>query len=53
MAPKFAKRPIVAVEQGETAGAAVDAVNGTINSMPKTTVFSRFHLRSGGEVPEE
>ena len=39
MAPKYAKRPIIAVEQGGTAGAVVDAVNGTIDSMPKTSVY--------------
>ena len=39
MAPDIAKRPIVAVEQGEAAGAAFDAVNRTIDSMPRTTVF--------------
>ncbi len=38
MAPDIAKRPIVAVEQGEAAGAAFDAVNRTIDSMPRTTV---------------
>lgn len=40
MAPKFGDRPIVVMEQGGTAEAAFDAVDGTIDSIVKTAVFS-------------
>ena len=43
MAPKFEDLGMVVMEQGETAEAALDAVNGTINSMTKTTVFFSLH----------
>jgi hypothetical protein len=39
IAPKFADRPIVVMEQGATARVPLDAMNGTIDSMTKTVVF--------------
>ena len=39
MSPKFADRPIVVMEQGGTAEAALDAMDRTIDSMTKTAVF--------------
>jgi len=39
MAPKFVDRPIVVIERGETAKAALNAVNETIDSMTKTAVI--------------
>jgi hypothetical protein len=39
VAPKFRDRLIVIIEQGEIAEAAFDAVDGTIDSITKTTVF--------------
>jgi len=41
------------IEQGGTAEAAFDAINGTINSMTKTTVFSHFKLNPCGETAKE
>lgn len=37
--PKFVERPIIAIEQGVTAEADLDAMNGMIDSMTKTVVF--------------
>jgi hypothetical protein len=36
MAPKFAERPMVVAEQGGTAKAALDAIDGIIDSITKT-----------------
>lgn len=44
MVPKFVDRPIVVLEQGRIAEAALDAIDGTIDSMTKTAVF--FSLRT-------
>jgi hypothetical protein len=40
MAPKLGDRPNVMIEQGGIAKAAFNAIDGMINSMTKTTVFS-------------
>jgi hypothetical protein len=40
MTPKLGDTAIVMIELGGTAEAAIDAVDGTINSMTKTAVFS-------------
>jgi hypothetical protein len=48
MAPKFAERPIVVMEQGGTAEAALDAIDGMINSMTKTAVFFSLQTESLG-----
>ncbi len=42
MAPKLRKRPIVMTEQGGTAEAAFDAVDGTIDSITTAAVFSHY-----------
>jgi hypothetical protein len=44
---------MVVLEQGGTAEAAFDAVNGMIDSMAKTAVFSRCRLVSWGGMAEE
>jgi hypothetical protein len=38
--PKFGDRPIVIIEQGGTAKAIFNAVNGTIDRITTTVVFS-------------
>ncbi len=43
MAPKFADRLIVVMEQGGTAQVLLDAANGTIDSMTKTAVIFSLH----------
>ena len=53
MAPKLGDRPIVMIEQGGTAEAAFDAVDGTINSMTTTVVFSHCKPNPCGETAEE
>lgn len=40
VAPKFGNRPIVVIEQGGTAEGGFDAVDGTIDSVTTTVVFS-------------
>jgi hypothetical protein len=40
MVPKFGKRPMVIIEQGGTTIRAFDAINGTIDNMTTTIVFS-------------
>ena len=44
---------MVVIEQGRTAEAALDAVNGMIDNITKTAVFSRCRPVSGGEIAEE
>jgi len=41
------------IEQGETAEAAFDAVDGTIDSMTTTTIFSHCKPNPCGEAAEE
>ncbi len=48
--PKFGDRPIVIIEQGETAKRAFKAVDGTINNMTTTIVFSDYKLNSYREI---
>jgi hypothetical protein len=54
MAPKLAERPIVLIEQGETAKAALDTVNETINSITKTAaillLYTGFLGRNGWTI---
>lgn len=50
MAPKLRDRPIVMIEQGETAEAACDAIDGMIDRMTKTGVFSHYKLNPCLEV---
>jgi hypothetical protein len=42
VAPKFRDRSIVIIEQGGTAEAAFDAVDGMIDSITTTTIFSYY-----------
>lgn len=53
MAPKLGDRPIVMIEQGGTAEAAFNAVNGTIDSITITAVFSFCKPNPCGETVEE
>ena len=46
MAPKFADTPIVVMEPGGTAEAALDGMDGRIDSMTKTAVFFSLHTES-------
>ena len=46
MAPKFGDRPIVVMEQGGTAGAALDARDRMIDSMTKTAVIFLLQTES-------
>ncbi len=39
MTPKLKGMWIVVIEQGETAEAVLDAINGMINGITKTTIF--------------
>ena len=42
MVPKFGDRPIVIIEQGGTTIRAFNAINGTIDNMTTTIVFSYY-----------
>ena len=42
MVPKFGKRPMVIIEQGGTAERAFNTVDGTIDNMTTTIVFSYY-----------
>ena len=53
MAPRCEDTWVIVLEQGETAEAAFDAMNGMIDSMSKTAVFSNNRLVSGREMAEE
>jgi hypothetical protein len=46
MSLKFADRPIVVMEQGGTAEAALDVMDRTIGSMTKTAVFFSLQTES-------
>ena len=53
MAPKLGDRPIVIIEHGGTAEAALDAVDGTIDSMTTSAVFSHCKPNPRRETAEE
>jgi hypothetical protein len=53
MSPKFEGMSMVMLEQGEIAEAAFNAVNGMIDSMANTTVFSHCRLVSWGGMAEQ
>jgi len=42
MVPKFGGRPLVIIEQGGTAKRAFNAIDGTIDNMTTTIVFSFY-----------
>ncbi|PVH76105.1 vWA-like protein [Cadophora sp. DSE1049] len=54
-APELGDRPIVMIEQGATAEAAFNAVDGTVNNMTTTGVFSyrKPNPYTGGDTAEE
>jgi hypothetical protein len=53
MAPKSEEMWMVVIEQGAKAEATLDAIDGMIDSMTKTTVISHCRLVSWGEMTEE
>ena len=53
MAPNSRNGPIVVIEQGGTAKAALDAKDGTIDSITKTAVFSCRRPNPYREMAEE
>lgn len=53
MAPKFEDMSMVAIEQGGTAEAALDGIDGAIDSMTNTQVVLVADLFSEGEMAVE
>jgi hypothetical protein len=53
MVPKFGDRLMVIIEQGRTAERAFNAVNGTINNMTTTVVFSYYKPSPCREIAKE
>lgn len=53
MAPKLGDRPIVMIEQGGIAEEAFNAVDGRINSMTTTAVFSYYEPNPYREIAGE
>jgi hypothetical protein len=53
VAPKLGDRPIVMIEQGGTAEEAFNAVDGRIDSITTTVVFSYYESNSYREIAEE
>ena len=53
MAPKLGDRPVVMIEQGETAKVAFNVVDRTIDSITITMVFSYYKPSPCGEIAEE
>jgi len=51
--PKFEDRLIVIIKQGGTAKRAFNAINGTINNMTTTIVFSYCKLNPCREIAKE
>ena len=53
MVPKFRDRLILMIEQGGIAKRAFNAINGTINNMTTTIVFSYFKPKPCRETAKE
>ncbi len=53
MAPEFGDRPIVMMEQGGTAEAAINGINETNDSMTNTAVILVADRRPAGEMALE
>jgi hypothetical protein len=53
VAPKLEDVPIVMIEQGGTAPEAFNAVDGRIDSMTVTAVFSYYELNPYREIAKE
>ena len=53
MVPKFGDRPIVIIEQEGIAKRAFNAIDGTINNMTTTIVFSYYKLNPYREIAKE
>ena len=53
MVPKFGDRPIVVMEQGGTAKRAFNAINGTIDNITTTIVFSYYKPNPCREITKE
>ena len=53
MVPKFEDRATVIIEQGETAEMAFNAINGTIDNITTTIVFSYCKLKPCREIAKE
>jgi hypothetical protein len=53
MSPKFGDRPIAIIKQGGTVEAAIDAIDGTIDSVPTTAVFSHYKPNPYREIIKE
>jgi hypothetical protein len=53
MVPKLGNRPVVIIEQGGTAKAASNAVDGTINRITTTVVFSYCNPNTCREIAKE
>jgi hypothetical protein len=53
MAPNTGKRPIVMIKQGVTVAADIDAIDGRIDSITKTTLFFLLESNPWGETVEE
>ena len=53
MVPEFGDRPIVIIEQGGTAERAFNAINGTIDDMTTTLVFSYRKPKACRKIAKE
>jgi hypothetical protein len=53
MVPKFGDRPMVVIEQGGTAERAFNAVDGIIDNMTTTIVFSYYKSNPYKEIAKE
>jgi hypothetical protein len=53
MVPKFGDKPIVIIEQERTAKWAFNAIDGTINNMTITIVFSYYKPNPCREIAKE
>ncbi len=53
MVPKFGDGPIVITEQGGTAKMAFNAIDGIIDNMTTTIIFSYYNPNPCGEIAKE